>query len=172
EDGVTIDVGATGIDTEHRTGAVALVRFDVEREDSTQIQAAVGLDAGRPFIDVDLERPLTPWLSLVLGARSGALPGRDALHEGLAGLNATVPLSAARGSLRAEVFSAMTVVAPAMAPTTTTIAGTRMGGAVSISASTSRTPAGTVALTTRAEVSSYPAQDALQWGVRFTPVWT
>lgn len=172
DDGVTLDFGATGIDTDHAIGAVALVRAEVEREDSTQIEAVVGLEAGLPYLDVDLERPLTPWLSLVLGAQSGALPGRDARHEALAGLNATVPLSGIRGALGAEAFSAMTVVTPAGATGTPTVAGSRLGGAVSLSARTVRTAAGTVAFTSRAQVTSYPAQDAMQWAVRFTPVWT
>ena len=172
EDEVTIDIGATGIDTEHKTGAVALVRLDVERDDNTEIAAVAGLEAGRPFLDIDLERPLTSWLSLVLGARSGALPGRDARHEALTGLNMTVPLTAARGTFDAELFSAMTVLAPATAPTTTTIAGSRIGGAVNLTARTANTPAGTVALSARAEVTSYPAQKELQWGVRFTPSWS
>src|SRR5690606_12280666 len=61
--------------------------------------------------------------------------------------------------------------APAMDPTATTIAGTRLGGAVNLSARTQRTAAGTVSLAASAGVTTYPNQDAMQWAVSLRPSW-
>lgn len=99
ENDVELDIGATGIDTDHPTGAVALLRLGTTLEDSTLVEAGVGLEAGRPYLEIDLTRPLASWLDLELGVISGAMPGRDARHEAHAALSATVPVQALRGSV-------------------------------------------------------------------------
>lgn len=176
-DDVTLDVGATGIDTEHDTGLVALLNIaatipgSLEGDAITAVTSTFGLEAGLPYLDVDLTRPLTPWLGLSLGAFSGAAPGQDGRHEIMAKLTATTPVAAVNGRVSAEVFSAATALAPSLDPTLTSILGTRVGGAVYGTASTRATAVGTFSVDARAEATSYPAQDAWQWGVRFVPSW-
>jgi len=176
-DGVTLDVGATGIDTDHDTGLVALVNIDtslpgtLDGDPATSVTATAGLEAGLPYLDLELVRPLRPWLDLSLSAFSGAAPGQDVRHEALAKLTATTPVAMLNGRVTAEAFTAATVLAPALAPTTTTVMGTRVGVAVAGTARTRATPVGTFAVEARAEATLYPAQDALQWGVRVLPSW-
>jgi len=153
---VSLDVGATGVDTEHDTGLVALLRTNTSipgsraPDPATTVTSTFGLEAGLPYLDVDLERPLTPWLSLSLGAFSGAAPGQDARHEAMAQLTASTPVSVINGRIGAEVFSAATALAPSLDPSLTSIMGTRIGGAVFATARTGTTAIGTLSLETRA----------------------
>ena len=176
-DDVTLDVGATGIDTEHDTGLVALLNIvtsipgSLESDPATSVTSTFGLEAGLPYLDIELERPLRPWLDLTLGAFSGAAPGQDQRHEAVARLTASTPVAAVNGRVTAEAFSAVTALAPALAPATVTIMGSRVGAAVSGSARTRSTAVGTFSVEARAEATVYPAQDAWQWGVRLQPSW-
>ena len=177
DDAVTLDVGATGVDTEHDTGLVALVHATSTIPGSrpgdagTAVTSTFGLEAGQPYLDVDISRPLTPWLELSLGAFSGAAPGQDAMHEAMAKVTATTAVAALNGRVTAELFSAATALAPALDPTATTIMGTRVGGAVSGNARTRDTAVGTFSVDTRATATAYPGQGAYQWSVRVTPSW-
>jgi len=176
-DDVTLDVGATGVDTEHDTGLVALLNLasfipgSLEGDASTVVTSTVGLEAGLPYLELDLTRPLTPWLGLSLGAVSGAAPGQDARHEALAKLTATTPVAAVNGRVTAEMFSAATALAPALDATATSIMGARVGGAVHGTARLRAGSVGTFGVDARAEATMYPGQDAWQWGVRLAPSW-
>lgn len=168
--GASFDVGVTGLDAEHPTGLVALVHAE-EDEGGTQVVTTFGVEGSAPVLMLDLTHAVTPWLDLELGARTGSAPTRKAHNEGRLGLQATVPVSAIKGTVGAEVFAAATAIAPAGEPTQTELFGSRLGAAADLATSTGRTPFGTFALKARAEATWYPQQHTSQWGVRLNPSW-
>jgi len=197
--GVQLDVGATGLDAEYPLVATGLVRVEepVDLAEGTsgaqhqgssgaqhqgslgaphQVSHAVfGVESGAPYLDVGVTRTLTPWLDLILGARSGAEPAKDALHQGSVRLRAATPVPAVRGEVAGEVFFAATAVVPARVEgavdVTPSVFGTRVGAAVEGRMASSVTSAGSFALDARAEGTLYPAHDVAQWGVRLAPSW-
>lgn len=177
--GVTLDIGATGIDTEHETGAVFLLNA-VSEVTGAIVTATTGLEAGRPYLDFGVSKPLAPGLTLGLDIFSGAPPARDTRHEGVLSLAYTHSITLAdtrptaqRSSLSLSLgaHAAATVLAPAAAPTFPAVAGARLGGFASAALGSGRTALGTFGLTVRLDGSHYPQQAVQQWGVRLLPSW-
>ncbi len=173
EGDASLDLGATGVDAGHPLGAVALVRLAAASAGES-VEATVGLEAGRPLLDVEVTRHVATWVDARLGLHSGAELGEAPYHEGRLGLSASVEVPVAGPptlSLSGEAFAAATALATEQDPVTPSVFGPRLGGAVGLVASTGRTAAGTFALRSRAEATLYPQQGALQWGVRLNPTW-
>ncbi len=159
--GVKLELGATGLDADHPVQPVALLKVDNERLEAdgatTTVAANAGLEAGAPYLDLSVKRPLAPWLDLGFTMISGARPAQVARHEGKLTLSAQQPRKAIGGQVGAELFAAVTAITPAAAASQPTIAGTRLGAAVSAKARSTNTVVGTFSLDTRAEATYYPA---------------
>ena len=180
-DGVTLEVGATGVNRPGQTAPVALLRAVA---DEGRVRGTVGIEAGAPYLDVAVSTPLEPWLTLSVGARSGAAPARRARHEGRVGLEATLPMPALNGSVTAEVFAAITALTEHAGASQPQVAGARLGVSTTLTASTGPlrvgdVPFGTFGVEARAQATRYPyvwgesvtVDSATQWGLRVAPTW-
>lgn len=183
--GLTLDVGATGIDSEHDVGAVVLLNARTELPDPeggapTVVTATAGLEAGRPYLDFDLARQLTTALSFGFEVFSGALPARDQRHEGAISLayRRQLPLGDSRpasqratASFELRGLAAVTALASAHDPTNPWVAGPRLGVRADAALASGTTPAGTFTLSVRLDAALYPQQRAHQLGARLVPGW-
>jgi len=201
-DDVTLDLGATGLNVPGELLPVALLRVTpsadatgdgatgdeatgdgATKAGSTRASATFGLEAGAPFLDLNVTAPVNPWLTASFGARSGAAPARRARHEGRVGLTASTAVPSLGGSVVAEVFAAATALTANAATAQPDVAGPRLGASLSAKAaapslSAGGLPLGTLSLEGRAQVTTYPvvwgsmaAGPATQWGVRLAPSW-
>lgn len=186
--GVNLVLGGTGLDAEHRTQPVVLLELNAQQPENdggtSDVTAVVGVEAGRPYLDLEVQRQMTPWLQADFGMHSGAKPAAQALYEGHLGATATttVPLAGPQLTTRltGRIFAALTAVT-ADADTATPLAlGPRLGVLGSAVTTWQAGGGSTFSLTTAAETTLYPAttgtqapeQDpALQWGVRLLPAW-
>jgi len=182
-DGVTLELGGTGLDPDHVALPVALVRA-AATDAVGRVAATFGLEAGAPYLDFGLTAPVTPWLNASVSARSGAAPARRSRHEGRLGVEATLPLPEVGGSAVAEVFAAATALTADAAGAQPVVAGPRLGARLSLSAASPQLavaglPLGRLALESRVQVTHYPgtwgsaapAGAPTQWGVRLAPSW-
>ncbi|MCO5174261.1 MAG: hypothetical protein M9914_08710 [Trueperaceae bacterium] len=180
-DGVTLELGATGVNRPGQTAPVALLRAAA---DGGRVRGTVGLEAGAPYLDVGVSTPLEPWLTLAVSARSGAAPARRARHEGRVGLEASLPVPALNGAVAAEAFAAITALTEHAGASQPEVAGARLGVSTTLTAGTGPVRAGGVPLGTfgveaRAQVTRYPyvwgesvtVGSATQWGLRVAPTW-
>lgn len=182
-EGVTLEVGGTGLDPDHSPLPVVLVRAASD-EGGVRAGAVFGLEAGAPYLDLGVAREVTPWLNATLNIRSGAAPAQRARHEGRAGLEATVQLPEVGGRATFEAFAAATAVNPAAGAADPDVAGVRLGARASLTARTpnlnaSGVPLGRLALESTVQATHYPVlwgatapvAPATQWGVRLAPSW-
>lgn len=183
--GVSLDIGATGIDAEHDLGAVLLLnaRAELPGEEGTRpalVAATAGLEAGRPYLDFEVSRQLSSSLTLGFEIFSGALPARDPRHEGALslGYRRQLPLpdrrpasQRASASVELSALAAVTALASAVDPTNPWVAGARLGVRADAALSSGSTALGTFTLSLRLDASGYPQQQAHQLGARLVPGW-
>lgn len=188
-DDVKLVVGGTGLSAGYVADVVALLELEAMQEESvgfSRVGAVVGLEAGAPFMDVSVGKQLLPWLSVEFGARSGAAPGRQAVHEGYGVLSArrTVPLLG-EGSGVSSVLSGSLSAAATSQTSSAYVArsqalGLRLGVAGSANTTWRASASSTFSLLSGAQATYYPftvgtavatAGPVTQWGVRLVPAW-
>lgn len=186
---VDLVVGGTGLDADHAAAPVVLFEVAAEQPEQrgvSQVNAVAGVEAGLPYVDVAVEKQLTPWLNAEFGVHSGAAPARQALHEGHVELTATqaLPLfgasSGVRTTLTGRAFAAATAVTSAAGVAEAQALGPRLGVAGSSTTTWRATPVSTFTLTAGAEATYYPVTSGTavtttgpvtQWGARLAPTW-
>lgn len=185
QNGLTLDIGATGIDAAHDIGAVLLLKARTELPDAeggapTIVTATAGLEAGRPYLDFDLSRQLTRSLTLGFDIFSGALPARDQRHEGVLSLayrhQVTIADRRPQSQRASAVFelrglAAVTALASAHDPTHPWVAGSRLGVRADATVSSGATALGTFTLAVRLDATTYPQQQTHQLAARLVPTW-
>lgn len=183
--GVSLDVGATGVDTEHDAAPVALVnvRAQLPATDGGEpatVTAIVGVEAGRPHLDFSVARPLTAGLTLDLSIFSGAAPAADVRHDAALALDFrhAVPLDDSRPasrraglSISASAFAAVTALVNGDLGIAPSVVGPRLGGSVGAELSSGTTRLGAFALSVDLGSTAYPQHAAQQWSVRLRPSW-
>ena len=162
-EGLSLEVGATGIDSEYPFRGVLLTHYR-----SQEVRFDIGVTAQGPQADFELTSPLTSWLNLNLGITNRHWKSADFLHEGFAALNARqrytfeshrVDLS---GTLLAA-GSSQTLSAPVL--------DARLLAKTGASYTAPKTLLGQPSLKTSFELSHYPQNDAVQYGVYVEPRW-
>lgn len=182
-DDVSLELGATGLDPGQDVLPIALIRAFAATDDLAA-SGSFGLEAGAPYLDFALTKPITEWLQGSMTITSGAAPARRARHEGRVGLVATTAMPALNGRLEAEALAAVTAITAVAGAAQPEVAGPRLGVRVSASAATpdlrsGGVPLGTLSLDGNFQAMHYPgvwglaapAGPATQWGVRLAPSW-
>ncbi len=186
---VDLVVGGAGLDDRHTAQGVLLLEVEAELQEAdavSKVNAVAGLEAGMPYMDFRISRPVTSWLQVEFGAHTGAKPAQHALHEGYTRLTATtsLPLFGASSGVRTTVtgsaFAAVTAVTSAAVVSQPDVAGPRLGAAATSRTTWRATSVSTFTLDAGAEATYYPAtwgNDAppadpnSQWAVRVAPSW-
>lgn len=186
---VDLIVGGTGLDDRHTTQGVLLLEVEAELQEFdavSTVNAVAGLNAGMPYMDFRISRPVTSWLQVEFGAHTGAEPARHALYEGYTRLTATTSLplfgasSGVRTTLTGEAFAAITAVTPAAVESVPTVAGPRVGALATSRTTWRATRYSTFTLDAGVEGTYYPATWGTdspatdpnhQWAIRLVPSW-
>ena len=167
-DGLSLELGVTGLDVEYPLNAIALVRL-------RQPNMTADLGKAREGWQIDVRRyeRLLPWLSLSYGTRNRLYAAQDYLQEAFVGviMQQTIPnlLGGDRLALRGELFAAgssqvlgsgLHVLSP------------RLGGLASLGYRSPSTSLGRLEVALDASLTSYPPTSRWQYGLRLRPVWT
>ncbi|MBS3968443.1 MAG: hypothetical protein KGZ60_14390 [Truepera sp.] len=167
DDGLSLELGVTGLDVDYPLNAIALLRL--RRPDMT---AEIGKAREGWQIDVTRYERLLPWLSLTYGTRNRPYAAQDYLQEAFAGvvMQQAVPnlLGGDRLALRGELFAA----GSSQVVNGSHVLSPRLGGLAGIAYRSPTTPLGRLEVAIDASLTSYPSTPSWQYGLRLRPAWT
>lgn len=158
--GLTAQLGVTGLDADYPLAGVARLNGT-----TPGASFSFGLASGGLRMTMTSHRAVLPWLDVGFDTRVLPSGDHDALREGKVHVRAHADLPALGGGVALEAFAA----ASSQTPSTTTVAGARLGVVASGTLASPRAPWGRATLRWQAGATSYPDQHASQWGAEVEP---
>lgn len=167
EEGLSLELGLSGLDAEYPLNAILLLRLR-----QPNMEADIGKAREGVRIDFVRYEPLLPWLRVTYGTHNRLYASQGYLQEAFAGVvveHAMMNLFGGdRLGLRGELFAAGSsqfvegglVLLP------------RLGGRAAVTYRSPATPLGRLDLTLDSSLTSYPPIARWQYGVRLRPTWT
>jgi hypothetical protein len=166
DEGLSLEMGLTGLDADNALQAFALARYRGE-----DVSFTVGRARGGPRADFRAVRLLTPGVEAAFAISNRHEAASHFLHQGVLELRAeTPPLdlpAGAAASLRGTLFAA----ASAQELHTGTVTSPRLGVVSGARVTVPTGPASTVDTELEARFTDYPAVGASQYGLSLRSAW-
>lgn len=165
-EGVSVEVGATGIDTNYPLNGILLLHV---RRPNLRIdigKAAKGFQA-----NVVAEESLLPWLDIDFGIDTELWAGQDFLQQGYVGVTVHEQLTDLLPGDRFQVSLRSFLALSRQIIDGEDVRSPRLGSGLELDYVFPDTPAGIFGVAAGAEVIYYTSYAAVQYGVRFAPRW-
>lgn len=166
-DGLSLELGITGLDPEHPLNAIALVRLR-----QPDMSADIGKAREGWRIDVTRYERLLPWLSFTYGTRNRPYAAQDYLQEAVAGVVMQQAIPNLLGDDRLELRSELFAAGSSQIMNGSHVLSPRLGGLAGIAYRSPTTPLGRLDLALDASLTRYPSTLSWQYGLRLRPAWT
>jgi hypothetical protein len=161
---LNLELGITGLDDTHPAGGIlmthyndSITRFDVG-------YAAEGFQA-----DITVRQPLSASTRAIFAVRNRDWKSQDYLHEGLLGIETSSSIRLGNSTLNYSATGFAAISSQTLSETP--FHDGRLGLESTLSYTLPANPLGKLDANLKSNVTYYPIQNHLQWGVRFNPNW-